>query len=79
MQIFPPQPARLELADGATLAYHRSPGAAPGVVFLGGFTSDMTGIKATTLERWCRGRGRSMCKSGRPSPHQAPTVAPPNR
>jgi pimeloyl-ACP methyl ester carboxylesterase len=62
MQIFPPQPARLELADGATLAYHRSPGAAPGVVFLGGFTSDMTGIKATTLERWCRGRGQAFVR-----------------
>jgi pimeloyl-ACP methyl ester carboxylesterase len=62
MQIFPPQPARLELADGATLAYHRSPGAAPGVVFLGGFTSDMTGIKATTLERWCRGRSQAFVR-----------------
>jgi len=62
MQIFPPQPARLELADGTILAYHRSPGAAPGVVFLGGFTSDMTGIKATTLERWCRGRGQAFVR-----------------
>ncbi len=53
MQIFPPQPARLELADGATLAYHRSPGAAPGVV---------SGIKATTLERWCRGRGQAFVR-----------------
>lgn len=62
MQLFPPRPARLALAEDATLAYHRSPGALPGVVFLGGFTSDMTGIKATTLERWCRGRGRAFVR-----------------
>lgn len=62
MQIFPPRPARLALAEDATLAYHRSPGALPGVVFLGGFTSDMTGIKATTLECWCRARGRAFVR-----------------
>lgn len=38
------------------------PGAAPGVVFLGGFTSDMTGAKATTLERWCRERGQAFIR-----------------
>ncbi|MCC6135689.1 MAG: alpha/beta hydrolase [Candidatus Contendobacter sp.] len=62
MQIFPPPPARLALADGQTLAYYRSPGAQPGVVFLGGFTSDMTGIKATTLDRWCRERGQAFVR-----------------
>ncbi|MDS4039796.1 MAG: alpha/beta hydrolase [Candidatus Competibacter sp.] len=62
MQIFPSRPARLALAKDATLAYHRSPGSLPGVVFLGGFTSDMTGIKATTLERWCRERGRAFVR-----------------
>ena len=55
-------PARLALADGLTLAYQRSPGAAPGVVFLGGFTSDMTGIKAQALERWCRVRGQAFLR-----------------
>jgi pimeloyl-ACP methyl ester carboxylesterase len=62
MQIFPSPPGRLALTDGTTLAYHRSPGSLPGVVFLGGFTSDMTGIKATTLERWCRGRGQAFVR-----------------
>lgn len=62
MTLFPTQPAALKLADGVTLAYHRSPGARPGVLFLGGFTSDMTGIKATTLERWCRGRGQAFVR-----------------
>src|SRR5215471_7101200 len=33
-----------------TIAYHRSPGRAPGIVFIGGFRSDMTGTKATYLE-----------------------------
>ena len=62
MRLFPSPPARLTLADGTVLAYHRSPGAAPGVIFLGGFTSDMTGIKATALEHWCRGRGQAFVR-----------------
>jgi pimeloyl-ACP methyl ester carboxylesterase len=31
----------------------------PGVVFMGGFASDMTGIKAMTLDRFCRQRGQA--------------------
>jgi len=62
MRLFDIKPARLTLADGTDLAYHRSPGATPGVVFLGGFTSDMTGVKATALERWCRGRGQAFVR-----------------
>lgn len=30
----------------------------PGVMFLGGFASDMTGVKAMTLDRLCRERGQ---------------------
>lgn len=62
MPLFPAPPARLILADGTELAYQRSPGAAPGVIFLGGFTSDMSGVKATTLERWCQGRGQAFIR-----------------
>ncbi|HCK82220.1 MAG TPA: alpha/beta hydrolase [Candidatus Competibacter sp.] len=62
MPLFEPKPAHLILADGARLAYHRSLGAVPGVIFLGGFTSDMTGLKATALERWCRGRGQAFIR-----------------
>jgi pimeloyl-ACP methyl ester carboxylesterase len=62
MHIFPSPPDRLTLANGDTLAYHRSPGALPGVIFLGGFTSDMTGAKATTLERWCQGRSQAFIR-----------------
>jgi pimeloyl-ACP methyl ester carboxylesterase len=45
--------------DGATIAYHRTPGAGPGVVFLTGFRSDMTGGKALALEAACRAQGRA--------------------
>ena len=43
--------------DHHTLAYHCSPGDGPGVIFMGGFLSDMTGSKALTLEAWCRQQG----------------------
>jgi pimeloyl-ACP methyl ester carboxylesterase len=62
MSFFDKKPAHLALADGLQLAYHRSSGALPGVVFLGGFTSDMTGIKACALERWCRKRNRAFLR-----------------
>jgi pimeloyl-ACP methyl ester carboxylesterase len=45
--------------DGATIAYNRTAGASPGIVFLGGFRSDMTGIKALYLEDYCRRGGRA--------------------
>ncbi len=50
--------------DGRRIAYHRTAprdegraGGRPGVVFLGGFKSDMTGTKAQALEGICRARG----------------------
>ncbi|TQV83209.1 alpha/beta hydrolase [Denitrobaculum tricleocarpae] len=57
-----PNPKTLTRKDGASIAYHKissdkSGSAQPGVVFLGGFMSDMTGSKALTLEEHCRGRG----------------------
>ncbi len=39
------------------LAFRATPGKAPGIVFLGGFGSDMTGTKATALEQAARERG----------------------
>lgn len=41
------------------IAYHRTDGQGPGVVFLGGFKSDMEGSKATHLESWCKAQGRA--------------------
>jgi pimeloyl-ACP methyl ester carboxylesterase len=52
-------PEILTRDDGATIAYHRLAGAAPGIVFLGGFRSDMTGIKALFLEDYCLRRGQA--------------------
>jgi pimeloyl-ACP methyl ester carboxylesterase len=53
------KPGFLRRARGSRLAYRRLPGAAPGVLFCGGYTSDMTGTKATALERFCRDHGRA--------------------
>lgn len=49
----------LETPQGRRLAYERSEGAGPGIVFLAGFKSDMTGDKATRLEAFARERGRA--------------------
>lgn len=57
-----PEPDRLDTADGQALAYHRSPGGSPGVVFLGGYASDMTGTKATALEAHVRSRGHGFLR-----------------
>jgi len=45
--------------DGTTIAYHRLAGRGPGVVFFGGFGSDMTGAKALALEAFCKARGQA--------------------
>jgi pimeloyl-ACP methyl ester carboxylesterase len=55
-------PTLLRLSTGEQLAYHHVPGAAPGVLFCGGYTSDMTGTKALALERHCRARGRAFTR-----------------
>jgi pimeloyl-ACP methyl ester carboxylesterase len=46
----------LPRSDGATIAYQRLAGRGPGVVFLGGFRSEMTGTKASFLDEYCRRR-----------------------
>jgi pimeloyl-ACP methyl ester carboxylesterase len=55
----PANPEILARPDGATIAYRRSAGAAPGIVFLGGYRSDMAGTKALFLEDYCRQHGRA--------------------
>ena len=52
----------LETRAGHRLAYRHSPGSSPGVLFCGGYTSDMTGTKATHLEAWCAARGRAFTR-----------------
>ncbi|WP_170358506.1 alpha/beta fold hydrolase [Ruegeria arenilitoris] len=49
----------LETPQGRRLAYHKSEGAGPTVVFLGGLKSDMEGTKAVHLEDWARARGQA--------------------
>jgi pimeloyl-ACP methyl ester carboxylesterase len=52
----------LSRPDGATIAYHRLEGKNPGVVFLHGYHSDMTGSKALALEELCRDQGRAFLR-----------------
>lgn len=55
----PDAPDYLARPGGHRLAYRRLDGHGPGVVFLGGFKSDMTGTKALALEQWCRRAGHA--------------------
>jgi len=54
-----PETGLIDGPEGRRLAYARTPGRGPGVVFFAGFMSDMTGSKALALEAWCRARGRA--------------------
>ena len=53
----------LNREDGATIAYRFTSGKDStkpiGVIFLGGFRSDMEGTKALALEKWCQAQGRA--------------------
>ena len=55
-------PEFFDTPQGRRIAFHQTPGRAPGVVFLGGFMSDMEGTKALALEDWARRRGRAFLR-----------------
>jgi pimeloyl-ACP methyl ester carboxylesterase len=55
-------PETITTPEGRRIALHRSPGAGPGVMFLGGFKSDMEGTKAVHLEAWARAEGRAFVR-----------------
>lgn len=55
-------PSRLDRPNGDYVAYHKTEGTSPTVIFCGGFMSDMTGTKATTLEAYCRSRGQAFVR-----------------
>ncbi|MCG8548333.1 MAG: alpha/beta hydrolase, partial [Alphaproteobacteria bacterium] len=60
-------PEHLDRPDGSKLAYHRTPAAdpadrRPGLIFCGGFQSDMTGTKATALEAFAALRGQAFLR-----------------
>jgi pimeloyl-ACP methyl ester carboxylesterase len=54
--------ATLNYKGNLTIAYHRTSGKSPGVVFLTGFKSDMMGSKALALESYCRQRGQAFLR-----------------
>jgi pimeloyl-ACP methyl ester carboxylesterase len=56
------RPDYLTTPQGRKIAYHQSLGAGPGVVFLGGFRSDMTGTKAAFLQDWAARQGRAFLR-----------------
>lgn len=45
--------------SGTPIAVLHRPGASPGVVWLGGYRSDMTGTKAVALDEWAARTGRA--------------------
>ncbi|MCB6178894.1 alpha/beta hydrolase [Rhodobacter sp. Har01] len=48
--------------QGHRLAFNRLPGHSPGIVFLGGFKSDMQGSKASFLHDWAAAQGRAFLR-----------------
>ncbi len=55
-------PTFLDTASGRRIAYHKTGGAGPLVVFLGGYKSDMEGTKAVWLEDWAKAQGRGFLR-----------------
>lgn len=47
---------------GIAIAYRRQAGSGPGVVWLGGYKSDMLGTKAETLSQWASARGNAFLR-----------------
>ncbi len=48
--------------DGSRIAFRHQAGKAPGVVWLGGYKSDMLGTKAETLAGWAAGEARAFLR-----------------
>lgn len=48
--------------DGLSIAARQTAGAAPGIVWLGGYKSDMLGTKAETLSDWASREGRAFLR-----------------
>ncbi len=60
------QPDHIITPQGRRIAYHRTPAGpgvtAPGILFLGGFRSDMEGTKALYLQDWAQANGRAFVR-----------------
>ncbi|MFN3291940.1 MAG: alpha/beta hydrolase [Gemmobacter sp.] len=52
----------LTTPQGRRIAFHRTAGRGPGVVFLGGFRSDMGGTKALALQGWAERQDRAFLR-----------------
>lgn len=55
-------PCFLTTPQGRSIAYERVTGHGPGIVFLHGLRSDMTGTKAVALADWARRTGRAFLR-----------------
>jgi len=55
------QPEFLDV-DGNAIAFRRLSGSRPGIVWLGGYKSDMLGTKAGTLSAWAAKQGRAFLR-----------------
>jgi pimeloyl-ACP methyl ester carboxylesterase len=58
-------PAFVQVGSGAAqraIAVRHRAGAAPGLLWLGGFKSDMKGTKAEALDRWAQAQGRAVTR-----------------
>jgi pimeloyl-ACP methyl ester carboxylesterase len=53
------EPNFLALVNGDRIAYHLAEGRGPGILWLGGFHSDMHGTKAEAVADWAARRGRA--------------------
>ena len=45
-----------------SIAVRQRPGAPPGLLWMGGFKSDMNGTKAQALDAWAAARGRALTR-----------------
>lgn len=57
-----PDLKELSRPDGETIAYMSRAGKLPGVVWLGGFKSEMSGTKAAALDAWAARKGHSFVR-----------------
>lgn len=56
------EPKQILEVDGVAIAYRQQSGRSPGVVWLGGYRSDMLGTKAETLSTWARDTGHAFLR-----------------
>ncbi len=56
------EPQFIDTPRGRRIAFRRTAGRGPGIVFLPGFRSDMEGDKATRLEAFARARGQAFLR-----------------